>query len=116
MRRASRSRTLRRSRTAPSIGSVATATHGSGQTHQSLASSVSAIELVTADGELRLYSRRDDPEVFPGMVVGLGALGIVTALTLDLVPRFDVASTSTSISTGARPLSTSTRSRMRGTA
>lgn len=73
------------------VGSVATATHGSGQTHQSLASAVSAIELVTADGELRRYSRRDDPGVFPGLVVGLGALGVVTALTLDLVPRFDVA-------------------------
>jgi xylitol oxidase len=73
------------------VGSVATATHGSGQTHQSLASAVSAIELGTADGELRRYSRRDDPGVFPGLVVGLGALGVVTALTLDLVPRFDVA-------------------------
>jgi xylitol oxidase len=73
------------------IGSVATATHGSGQTHPSLASAVSAIELVTADGELRRYTRRDHRDVFPGVVVGLGALGVVTALTLDLVPRFEVA-------------------------
>ncbi len=71
-------------------GAVATATHGSGETHGSLATAVSALELVTADGELRGYSRADDPEVFPGVVVGLGALGVVTTLTLDLVPRFEV--------------------------
>jgi xylitol oxidase len=73
------------------IGSVATATHGSGQTHRSLASAVSAVDLVAADGELRRYTRDDDPDLFPGVVVGLGALGVVTALTLDLVPRFEVA-------------------------
>jgi xylitol oxidase len=71
-------------------GSVATATHGSGERHQSLASAVSAIELVTADGELRRFSRTGDPDVFPGLVVGLGALGVITRLTLDVVPRFDV--------------------------
>ena len=71
-------------------GSVATATHGSGERHQSLASAVSAIELVTADGELRRFSRAADPDVFPGLVVGLGALGVITRLTLDIVPRFDV--------------------------
>jgi xylitol oxidase len=71
-------------------GSVATATHGSGERHQSLASAVSAIELVTADGELRRFSRAGDPDVFPGLVVGLGALGVITRLTLDVVPRFDM--------------------------
>ena len=71
-------------------GSVATATHGSGESHGCLATAVSGLELVTADGELRRYTREDDPDVFPGLVVGLGALGVVTALTLDLVPRFDV--------------------------
>jgi xylitol oxidase len=71
-------------------GSIATATHGSGERHQSLASAVSAIELVTADGELRRFSRAADPDVFPGLVVGLGALGVITRLTLDVVPRFDV--------------------------
>ncbi|GDY33179.1 FAD-binding protein [Gandjariella thermophila] len=71
-------------------GSVVTATHGSGRRQQSLASAVSAVELVTADGQLRGYSRDRDPEVFPGVVVNLGALGVLTRLTLDLVPAFDV--------------------------
>ena len=68
-------------------GSVATATHGSGSGLRGLASAVSAVELVTADGELRTYSR--DREL-PGLVVGLGAFGVVTRMTLDLVPAFDV--------------------------
>ena len=70
-------------------GAVATATHGSGERHGCLSTSVSGLDLVTADGELRSWSRAGDPDVFPGVVVGLGALGVVTTVTLDLVPRFD---------------------------
>lgn len=71
-------------------GACATATHGSGDRLGSLATAVSAIELVTADGELRTISRHADGDRFAGMVVALGALGIVTGLTLDVVPAFDV--------------------------
>ncbi|MET8122872.1 FAD-binding protein [Micromonospora sp. NPDC005189] len=67
-------------------GAVATATHGSGQTHGNLATSVAALELVTADGDL-LHVDRDD-DAFTGMVVGLGALGLVARVTLDVVPTF----------------------------
>ncbi|MCR6483953.1 FAD-binding protein [Amycolatopsis sp. OK19-0408] len=69
-------------------GSVATGTHGSGRRLPGLASAVSAVELVTANGELRTFTRRHAE--FPGLVVGLGALGVVTRLTLDVVPAFDV--------------------------
>ncbi|HEY3472023.1 MAG TPA: FAD-binding protein [Amycolatopsis sp.] len=69
-------------------GSVATGTHGSGRRQPGLAAAVSAVQLVTADGSVREFSRADD--VFPGLVVSLGALGVVTRLTLDLVPAFDV--------------------------
>jgi xylitol oxidase len=69
-------------------GSVATGTHGSGRRQPGLAAAVSAVELVTADGELRTFTR-DDP-AFDGIVVGLGAFGVVTRLTLDVVPAFDV--------------------------
>ena len=72
-------------------GAVATGTHGSGDAVASLASAVAGVELVTADGELRTF-RRGDPD-FEGVVISLGALGIVTALELDLVPAFDVAQT-----------------------
>ncbi|RJQ86263.1 FAD-binding protein [Amycolatopsis panacis] len=71
-------------------GSVATGTHGSGQHQPGLASAVSAIELLTADGELRTFSRTGDPDIFPGLVVNAGALGVLTRLTLDLEPAFEV--------------------------
>lgn len=69
-------------------GSVATGTHGSGVGNGPLSSAVREVELVTADGSL-LTVGRDDPR-FGGAVTSLGALGVVTALTLDLVPSFDV--------------------------
>ncbi len=69
-------------------GAVATGTHGSGDTHGNLATAVAALELVTADGDLLTVDRADDR--FAGMVVNLGALGVVTRVTLDVVPTFDV--------------------------
>ena len=73
-------------------GACATATHGSGIRNGNLATAVSAIEIVTADGELRRFSRADHPD-FPGAVVALGALGIAVRLTLDVEPSFEVAQT-----------------------
>jgi len=67
-------------------GASATGTHGSGNRSRSLASSVAAIELVTASGDLLTFSRQGDPEIFDGVVLSLGMLGIATHLTLDLVP------------------------------
>ena len=71
-------------------GACATGTHGSGVRNANLASSVRALELVTADGDLVTLSRDADPERFPGAVIALGALGVVVRLTLDLVPAYDV--------------------------
>jgi alditol oxidase len=71
-------------------GACATGTHGSGDGNGGLATAVSAAQMVTADGDLVTMSRRADPGRFPGMVVALGALGIVTRVTLDTVPAFDV--------------------------
>lgn len=69
-------------------GSVATGTHGSGRRNQGLASAVSALDLVTADGELLSFAKGDKD--FDGVVVNVGALGVVTRMTLDLVPAFEV--------------------------
>ncbi len=71
-------------------GAVATATHGSGDRAANLASSVAAIEVIGADGERRSFSRAADRDVFDGVVVSLGALGIVTRLTLDLEPAYQM--------------------------
>ncbi|MFG1877195.1 FAD-binding protein [Sphaerisporangium sp. NPDC049003] len=71
-------------------GSCATATHGSGEGNGNLATSVSAVEMVTADGDVVVLSRAGDGDRFDGAVVALGALGAVVSLTLDIVPAFDV--------------------------
>ena len=72
-------------------GGVATGTHGSGDRNGCLSTSVAALDLVGADGESRRISR-DDPE-FAGSVVALGALGVVVAVELDVIPAFDVRQT-----------------------
>ncbi|MGW4620248.1 D-arabinono-1,4-lactone oxidase [Streptomyces sp. NPDC004592] len=69
-------------------GSVATGTHGSGVANGSLASAVREVELITADGSSVRIGRGDDR--FDGAVTSLGALGVVTALTLDLEPDYEV--------------------------
>lgn len=70
------------------VGACATATHGSGDGNGNLATAVAALEMVTADGDL-VTLRRGDPG-FAGAVVGLGALGVVVAVTLDVRPAFDL--------------------------
>ncbi|WP_329253204.1 FAD-binding protein [Streptomyces sp. NBC_01478] len=72
-------------------GSVATGTHGSGDTLGCLAASVRALQLIGPEGDLTELSRDTDPDVFPGAVVALGALGIVTRLTLDVEPSYEMA-------------------------
>lgn len=69
-------------------GAVATGTHGSGDSTGSLAAAVAGLELVGADGELRRV-RRGEPD-FDGSVVALGAIGIVTRVTLDVEPTYSV--------------------------
>jgi alditol oxidase len=69
-------------------GAVATATHGSGDANGNLATAVAGLELVGGTGEL-LTAARGDPD-FDGLVVGLGALGAVTRLTLDVEPGYQV--------------------------
>lgn len=69
-------------------GAIATGTHGSGDRNGTLSSAVAALDFVTASGDL-LHLHRGDPD-FAGAVVSLGALGIVTHVTLDLQPTFDV--------------------------
>jgi alditol oxidase len=69
-------------------GAVATATHGSGDTNGNLATAVAGLEIVTSSGEILAASRGDAD--FEGLVVGLGALGAITRLVLDVEPAYRV--------------------------
>jgi xylitol oxidase len=71
-------------------GACATATHGSGVKNGNLSTAVSAIELINGAGDIVSLSKNKDGEQFYGALVGLGALGIVTKLTLDLQPTFNM--------------------------
>ena len=68
-------------------GAIATATHGSGDRNGNLATAVSGLRILTGSGDLVDIARGDDG--FDGAVVSLGALGVVTEVTLDIRPTFD---------------------------
>jgi FAD-linked oxidoreductase len=69
-------------------GAISTGTHGTGARLGGLATFIRAMELVTADGDVVRCSPDEEPEVFHGARVGLGALGVVTKLTLACEPAF----------------------------
>lgn len=69
-------------------GSIATATHGTGMGLGSLSSYVSALDLVLADGTLLQCSEQKHPEIFRAAQVNLGAIGIVTGITMQNTAPF----------------------------
>ena len=69
-------------------GACSTATHGSGEKNGNLSSACSGLEIVTASGDVVNLSRERDGEKFRGAVVGLGALGVITKVTLDIQPTY----------------------------
>jgi L-gulono-1,4-lactone dehydrogenase len=70
-------------------GATQTGTHGTGRDSGSMAAQLAALELVLADGSIVTCSSDDPrPDLFDAARVGLGALGIVTALTFRTEPLF----------------------------
>ncbi|GAA3163449.1 D-arabinono-1,4-lactone oxidase [Streptomyces virens] len=69
-------------------GATSTGTHGTGRDSASLAAQIRGLELVTADGAVLTCSEQENPEVFAAARIGLGALGIVTAITFAVEPLF----------------------------
>jgi FAD-linked oxidoreductase len=72
-------------------GALATGTHGTGARLGGLATQVEALDLILADGSLVTCSASAWPELFAAARVGLGALGVITAVTLRCVPSFTLA-------------------------
>jgi alditol oxidase len=71
-------------------GSISTATHGSGVKNGNLSTAVRALEIVIADGSVITLSKDKDGDIFNGAVVGLGAFGIITKVTLDVLPTYQM--------------------------
>ena len=71
-------------------GACSTGTHGSGDGNGNLATAVVGLELVTADGDLKLMTLEKDREDFEGSVVALGGLGVVTRMTLAMEPAYSM--------------------------
>ncbi|MFF7815119.1 D-arabinono-1,4-lactone oxidase [Streptomyces sp. NPDC007945] len=69
-------------------GATSTGTHGTGRDSASLAAQIRALELVTADGGVMTCSEERHPEVFAAARIGLGALGVVSAITFAVEPLF----------------------------
>ncbi|MGW0389839.1 D-arabinono-1,4-lactone oxidase [Streptomyces sp. NPDC003042] len=69
-------------------GATATGTHGTGRDSASIAAQIRGLDLVTADGRLLTCSEKEHPDVFAAARLGIGALGIVTSLTLAVEPVF----------------------------
>ncbi len=71
-------------------GAVSTATHGSGINHRILASQIQRFTLVRPDGEVQVIDSEKDKELFNTAIISLGALGIITEMTLKVVPRYQL--------------------------
>jgi len=72
-------------------GAISTGTHGTGAALGNLATQVAGLELVTADGSVVTCSSGEEPDVFAAARVSLGALGVVSKVTLQCVPAFTLA-------------------------
>lgn len=69
-------------------GAISTGTHGTGRESASLSAQVKTVELVTADGTVLTCSEKENPEVFAAARTGLGALGVISAITFAVEPVF----------------------------
>ncbi|HEY8373795.1 MAG TPA: D-arabinono-1,4-lactone oxidase [Pseudonocardiaceae bacterium] len=72
-------------------GAISTGTHGTGARLGGLATQVAGLELVLADGSVLRCSEQDDPDLLAAARIGLGALGVISTVTLRCVPAFVLA-------------------------
>ncbi len=71
-------------------GAISTGTHGSGITHGAVDQSILTISIITANGSLKIFDKRTNTEEFNLAVVSLGALGIISTVTIQLVANFNM--------------------------
>jgi L-gulonolactone oxidase len=71
-------------------GATSTATHGTGAELGNISTTIVGVELVTGDGSIVRADEHTEPELLRVARVGLGALGVVTEVTLRCVPAFNL--------------------------
>lgn len=69
-------------------GALGTGTHGTGARFRGLADAVRGVQIVLADGSVHDCDASNEPDLFEAARISLGALGIITELTLQCVPAF----------------------------
>ncbi|WP_055494400.1 D-arabinono-1,4-lactone oxidase [Streptomyces sp. TP-A0356] len=69
-------------------GATSTGTHGTGRESASIAAQIKGLELVTADGSVLSCTEKENPDVFAAARLGIGALGVITAITFAVEPIF----------------------------
>jgi FAD-linked oxidoreductase len=72
-------------------GAISTGTHGTGAGLGGIATQVAGLELVLADGSVVSCSAEENPDLFGAARVSVGALGVLSAVTLQCVPAFTLA-------------------------
>lgn len=71
-------------------GAISTGTHGTGATLTGIAGQVAALRLITGTGDVVDCSAEREPEIFACARVGLGAIGVLSTVTLNVVPAFNL--------------------------
>jgi len=71
-------------------GAISTGTHGSSLRHGIMSENVLSLRITTADGKTRFCSPDKDPELFRAALISLGALGVITEITFQAVPEFNL--------------------------
>jgi len=71
-------------------GSISTGTHGTGTNYGNLSTQIKKIKFINGLGEEQVCSATDKPNLFKAMQVSLGAMGVITELTLQCVPAYNL--------------------------
>ncbi|MFV2039146.1 MAG: FAD-binding protein [Acidimicrobiales bacterium] len=71
-------------------GATSTGTHGTGGRYQCISAAIVGARVVTSDGTALEISEEQRPDLLAGLRVGLGALGVITSLTLRCEPAFNL--------------------------
>lgn len=79
-------------------GAISTGTHGSGINHGAIDQSIITLSMITANGNLKIFDKRTNADEFHLAVVSLGALGIISTVTIQLVANFNMKITTKSLS------------------